>query len=107
MGFKDSLQEDLNDVFFNDDEFACIHTIDGKEMPIIIDEDGLEEMKKLREGDYDGIYKAKLLFFVQKKHFGSKPAIDSIIELDNKLYQVKNATEDGVMLKIILGWDED
>ncbi len=106
MTFKDSLNDDL-DVFFNLEEFAEQHIVDGIEMPIIIDEDGLEELKNLRDADYDGIYKAVLLFYVKKSDIGGKPAIDALMDMDDKTYRVIGASGNDNVIKIILGWNDD
>ena len=39
MSFKDIVREDIQAVFFNLDEFAEEHTIDGRKMVCIIDQD--------------------------------------------------------------------
>lgn len=107
MSFKDILNDDVNNIFFNIDEFSERHNIDGSDMPIMIDEDELQEYKIRREGDYEGLYKATLLFYVRKSDIGSKPAINSLIDFDDKIYKVLSSSEDGEVIKVILGWDED
>lgn len=106
MNFKEALVEDTA-VFFNLDEFAETHNIDGTDMPIIIDSDKLEELKSSRVNDFEGVYKAQLLFYVKKSDFGGKPAIDSILNMDDKTYRVVASSENGDMLTILLGWYED
>jgi hypothetical protein len=106
MTFKETLNGDL-DVFFNLEEFAEQHIVDGIEIPIIIDEDGLEELKNLRDVNYDGIYKAVLLFYVKKSDIGGKPAINALMEMDDKTYQVIGTSSNDDVIKIILGWYED
>ena len=62
-GFKDAVQEDLNSVFLNLDEFAETHTVyyDGEEysdIPIIMT--GLSEKERVRQSISDhaeGIYR--------------------------------------------------
>ncbi|MGB8452735.1 MAG: hypothetical protein WCD89_10410 [Anaerocolumna sp.] len=106
MTFKEALNDDL-DVFFNLEEFAELHHIDGSELSIIIDEDGLEEIKNLRDADYDGIYKAVLLFYVKKNDIGGKPAINALMEMDDKTYRVIGASGNDDVIKIILGWYDE
>ncbi|WFR55361.1 hypothetical protein QA584_17320 [Anaerocolumna sp. AGMB13025] len=106
MTFKEMLNDDLK-VFFNLAEFAEIHRIDGTEMAIIIDEDALEELKKTHDTDYDGIYKSVLLFYVKKSDIGGKPALNSLIEVDDETYQVIGASGNDDVIKIILGRYED
>ena len=62
-GFKDAVQEDLNSVFLNLDEFAETHTVyyDGEEysdIPIVMT--GLSEKERVRQSISDhaeGIYR--------------------------------------------------
>lgn len=106
MTFKEVAEEDMS-VFFNLDEFAVTHNIDGSDVPIVIDEDRLEELKANKDTHIEGIYKAKLLFYVKKSDFGGKPAINAIIEIDEKSYRVINSSETDNVITIILGWYED
>lgn len=106
MTFREAVNDDL-DVFFNLDEFAEIHSIDGTETPIIIDDDALEELKNTRDTNYDGLYKAVLLFYVKPMDIGGKPAIDALIRVDDKPYRVIGASGNDDVLKIILGRYED
>lgn len=107
MGFKESLQEDIDNVFINLDEFADINKVNGSDMPVIIDDQGLEEFNQKRDGDYDGIYKSRMMFFVKLSDLGYKPAIESILEIDDRQYRVIDVNLDDNILKIIVGWNED
>ena len=39
MSFKDQIKQDLSDIFLNLDEFADLHRIEGKVVPVVIDSD--------------------------------------------------------------------
>ena len=39
--FKDQLEKDFDSTFFNMNEFAELHNIDGKEVPVVVDNDTL------------------------------------------------------------------
>ena len=41
MSFKDQIRQDLDAVFLNVDEFAELHRIEGKEIPVVVDNDQL------------------------------------------------------------------
>ena len=45
-GFKDLVAADISAVFLNDQEFAGTHTIDGKPMAVVVDENELLERDK-------------------------------------------------------------
>lgn len=107
MSFKEAIEEDM-EIFFNLDEFADNHRIDGVQMPLVIDVDKLDELKKnYKDADIQGIYKAKLIFHVKKRDFGRKPAIDAIINVDDRDYRVINSMEDAGVITVILGWYEE
>ena len=43
LSFKDCIAADIQNVFLNQEEFAEIHTVDGKPMGVILDDDGLQQ----------------------------------------------------------------
>jgi len=47
MGFKDQVAADVDNVFFQTDEFAETAIVDGKPVPIVIDNDGLNRKSHL------------------------------------------------------------
>lgn len=46
MSFKDQIKQDLSDIFLNLDEFADLHRIEGKEVPVVIDSDIMAKLSK-------------------------------------------------------------
>ena len=48
--FKDCVAGDIHGVFLNRMEFASTHTIDGKEMDAVVDDDALLERDAARGG---------------------------------------------------------
>ena len=105
MSFKDFLKNDIEQVFFNLDEFSEVHSIDGVDMPILIDADELEEYKNRRDGDFEGMSKAAVLLYVKKADIGDKPHIESMLKLDEQYYLVLAASEEEGIIKIVLGWN--
>ncbi|BAE83969.1 hypothetical protein [Desulfitobacterium hafniense] len=98
MGFKDQLKKDLN-TFLNKNEFAELHTINGVELSIVIDNDQLKERSKK---EYDGLTVGETLLFVSKSDYGPKPEQWTPIVFDNRQMYVFDAREDVGMLEIIL-----
>lgn len=49
--FKDMVARDLDAVFLNVDEFAELHMVEGKEIPVVMDDDRLTTLKKGRSSD--------------------------------------------------------
>lgn len=83
--FRDCMQKDLEEVFFNFEEFAEIHVIDGKEILLIIDEDELQE-REIKSAE--GTYSADLLFHVKASDLPGRLKVGAHIDLDNKNYEV-------------------
>ena len=52
MSFKDQIRQDLDAVFLNVDEFAELHRIEGKEIPVVVDND---QLVKLKQGQILGL----------------------------------------------------
>lgn len=96
MTFKDIIRNDI-DLFVNQDEFADIHLIDGKEMPVMIDNNEQVEREKRMTQHMDGIYKKQMLIYVKKSDYGVLPAIGKILNLDGRVYKIMDAIdEDGI-----------
>lgn len=104
MGFKADLQADIESVFCNQEEFFEIHTIDGKEMPISIDEEELlRRNKNSRKSEHEsGLHKKQVLFFVNAKDFSGLPKANRILTLDGKKYLVADAKKVAGMYEILL-----
>ncbi|KJF27911.1 hypothetical protein [Clostridium aceticum] len=102
--FKDFLSSDLDNVFFNEDEFAETHTVDGKEMKVIVDNDALTERKlsSRTSKPSDGVYVGDILFHVMAKVYEGRPAIGKILKFDGKLYRISDFQEEEGMYTITI-----
>lgn len=101
MTFKEQIAKDNVQVFMNVDEFGEIHNLNGKDMPVIIDNNELVDREKryrYRNSLYaDGVYLKELLIYVKASDFGKLPAISRTITFDGKIYTVADAiNEDGI-----------
>lgn len=96
--FKQLIRRDNRAVFLNLSEFADLHTINGREMSVIIDSNELETREKAYKGNHvEGIYKKTMLIYVLAVEFGRMPAVNSLLMLDGVSYRVTNAiNEDAV-----------
>lgn len=99
--FQDCVAFDLRHTFLNADEHGEVHTIDGREMTIVLDEDALLERDAARGGVHmDGLYKTRRLFYVAKADYGGRPPSGKALNLDGRPYRVLEATETAGMLSI-------
>mgnify|MGYP003249051372 CR=1 FL=1 len=52
--FKEVMKDDVNNTFMNVDEFADMHTVDGKEIPVLVDDNEIIEREKKMKSNMDG-----------------------------------------------------
>lgn len=103
--FKEMLKEDILDVFFNPEEFGELHTINRKEMCVIIDDSEQVEREKKREDSREwnqGIYKRKTVLYAIGKDFGPLPAVGKSLLLDGAVYLITAAEDEGGVYAISL-----
>ena len=83
--FKDCVAGDIHGVFLNRMEFADTHTIDGREMDAVVDDDALLERDAARGGVHsDGIYRVRRLHYVAKADYGGPPPSGKRLNLDGR-----------------------
>lgn len=102
MTFKDIIKQDIKNVFMNDKEFGELHTIDGKEMNVIIDSNEMLEREKRYKTHDDGLYTKQILIYVSKEEFGQLPAIGRLLKLDKKAYIITDAINEAGIYSIML-----
>lgn len=100
--FKEIMQRDVDEIFFNAAEFADIHIVDGKSMTAMIDDmENIEREKKMKS-HMDGIYARQVLLYVKASEFGAIPAYGRLLSLDGKKYTVIDAADEGGVYTITL-----
>jgi hypothetical protein len=85
MTFKAQTALDLDQVFFNLEEFADLHRLDRREMPVLVDSDQLAD-RKAKHGE--GTFTDDLLIFVKARDYGPRPKIKALVDLDGVRYRV-------------------
>lgn len=103
--FKDCISADINNVFLNSLEFADKHTVNGREMTVLVDENELQERDKFKllGANQSGTYRATRMIYVEKSEFGLRPALGATLNLDGREYRVaSNTTEEAGILAIAL-----
>lgn len=108
--FKDILARDTASVFLNEEEFADGHTLNGKAMPCLIDNNELLERQKGGGGTdrKDGLFSADILLFVKADDFGPRPVAAAVVVLDGRPYRVKSCPDEAGIYSMTLeatqGW---
>ena len=106
--FKDFIDEDL-DVFFNLDEMAEEHELEGEIVPLIISDN--QSNDKLtgfsREQNYatQEVFKQFKTIYVKTADFYI-PKVDSVIELDGQEYYVEEASDEKGIIRIVVSANE-
>lgn len=102
VGFKEQLKEDLDNVFFHQEEFAETHRINGKETLIIIDNDRLAELYIGRDTHTEQIFRDSIMFYVRKEDLEFEPAVDQYLEYDGSRYLVTDVKVDDGTYTIVM-----
>lgn len=105
--FKEQLEKDMDSTFFNLDEFAENHNIDGKEIPVVVDNDRIIELSLGKMVETRGIFTDDILFFVQKKYLDYEPCAGQHMSFDGRIYPISDVKEDFGGYTIILSGNQD
>jgi len=106
MSLKDVIAADLSAVFFNIDEFAELHDIDGKQIMAIIDEDILKQRSQDKRENFDGVYRGEIVLFVKAADFSKRPVKGQRLRIDGRLMMVDSCGESDGILEITLEANE-
>ena len=90
MNFKDIVKNDINNVFFNDDEFAGSIIINGKTISVVVDSDRLIERS---QKEYEGISIGEILYYIRVKEFNKKPSEGEVQIFNGKQMYITNCKE--------------
>ena len=106
MTFKEQIALDNKQVFMNFDEFAEEHSVNGKTMLCLIDNNEMidrERRYQYKRSLYaDGVYIKELLIYVRAVDFGPLPAVGRVLVFDKKSYIIAEAiNEDGIYSLIL------
>lgn len=85
--FKDCVAADICAAFFEENEHADRHTVDGKDVLIVLEDDDLREHSAHWEAgakqNFDtGLYTAHTILYIRVEDYGPKPKIGKQLVLD-------------------------
>lgn len=85
--FKDCVAADIDLAFFNGDEHAEIHNVDGSDYLVVIEEEDVREHSAHWEAgakqNFDtGLYDSHTILYIRTEDYGPKPKIGKQIVLD-------------------------
>ena len=96
---KDLIASDVDLVFFQLDDFAETHRVEGKAISIVIDNDQLVKMK---QGQVLGVAEADMLIFARSVDLPKRKAPGSLLNVDGREYVVNDWTENKGVAQISL-----
>ena len=99
MSFKEQLQNDLDSVFFNLDEFAELHRVEGKKIPVVVDSD---QLNKLKKGQILGLIEADMLLMGKEADFPANLEPGRLLNVDGREMLVANSGRDLGLVEVAL-----
>ena len=102
MEFKEQLMEDMG-VFFNLEEFAECHMINGNETLVIMDNKTLADLYIHKGTEATSLFTDFILIFVQESKLDFEPVPGQYMDFDGGMYIISDVKLDGGVYAIILG----
>lgn len=84
MSFKDQIKQDLSDIFLNLDEFADLHRIEGKEVPVVIDSDIMAKLSKIGDNRIHGMDEADMVIMGKASNLPENLDPGRLLNLDGR-----------------------
>ena len=97
--FKDMVARDLEAVFLNVDEFAELHMVEGKEIPVVMDDDRLTTLKK---GQILGLVEADMLLMGKVSDFPADMEPGRLLNVDGRELIVSKSSRDMGLIEAAL-----
>lgn len=100
MSFKDQIKQDLSDIFLNLDEFADLHRIEGKEVPVVIDSDIMAKLSKIGDNRIHGMDEADMIIMGKASDLPENLDPGRLLNLDGREVIVVTTTSEMGLIQI-------
>ena len=100
MSFKDQIKQDLSDIFLNLDEFADLHRIEGKEVPLVIDSDIMAKLSKIGDNRIHGMDEADMIIMGKASDLPENLDPGRLLNLDGREVIVVTTTSEMGLVQI-------
>jgi len=100
MTFEEQINADIDNVFFKTDEFAESVLIDGRSVPIILDNDALNGKSDLYAM---GLSEGEQFIFIKEKDMHRLPQPGEVLSKDGKDWYVRHAVSEKGVFNIRIG----
>jgi hypothetical protein len=100
VSFKDQIKQDLSDIFLNLDEFADLHRIEGKEVPVVIDSDIMAKLSKIGDNRIHGMDEADMVIMGKASDLPENLDPGHLLNLDGREVIVVTTTSEMGLVQI-------
>lgn len=100
MSFKDQIKQDLSDIFLNLDEFADLHRIEEKEVPVVIDSDIMAKLSKIGDNRIHGMDEADMVIMGKASDLPKNLDPGRLLNLDGREVIVVTTTSEMGLVQI-------
>jgi hypothetical protein len=100
VSFKDQIKQDLSDIFLNLDEFADLHRIEGKEVPVVIDSDIMAKLSKIGDNRIHGMDEADMVIMGKASDLPENLDPGRLLNLDGREVIVATTTSEMGLVQI-------
>lgn len=100
MSFKDQIKQDLSDIFLNLNEFADLHRIEGKEVPVVIDSDIMAKLSKIGDNRIHGMDEADMVIMGKASDLPENLDPGRLLNLDGREVIVVTTTSEMGLVQI-------
>lgn len=100
MSFKDQIKQDLSDIFLNLDEFADLHRIEGKKVPVVIDSDIMAKLSKIGDNRIHGMDEADMVIMGKASDLPENLDPGRLLNLDGREVIVVTTTSEMGLVQI-------
>ena len=100
MSYKDQIKQDLSDIFLNLDEFADLHRIEGKEVPVVIDSDIMAKLSKIGDNRIHGLDEADMVIMGKASDLPENLDPGRLLNLDGREVIVVTTTSEMGLVQI-------
>ena len=106
--FKEFASEDISAVFFNGDEHADLHNVDGKDVLVILEKSDVRDHSAHWEAgakqNFDtGLYNRHIILYIRVEDYGPKPKQGKLLMLDKKIaYSIQKCDDEGGIYRMTM-----
>ena len=106
--FKDCAAVDIKAVFFNENEFAERHNVDGVDALIVLEDVDVREHAAHWEAgakqNFDtGLYNRHIILYIRVEDYGPKPKQGKLLTLDKKIaYSIQKCDDEGGIYRMTM-----